>query len=135
MLCPGLTSEDGAAFLPTAMAHRFTGRVAARQTDGGPEFKGSFAQQARASCARQRIARSYEKNEQAYIERLNRTVRKECLDGGTYRVADLPRLIPEVHTFLDRNHDHRPHLGLVPLRPPLKTPAAQEDRRSDSYGE
>ncbi|MEO8341526.1 MAG: hypothetical protein ABI604_17795, partial [Nitrospirota bacterium] len=32
MLCPGLTSEDGAAFLPTAMAHRFTGRVAARQT-------------------------------------------------------------------------------------------------------
>jgi hypothetical protein len=47
-LCHGLTSENEAAFWPTALAHRFTGRVAVRQTDGGPVFKGSFAQQARA---------------------------------------------------------------------------------------
>ncbi|MEO8341724.1 MAG: hypothetical protein ABI604_18815 [Nitrospirota bacterium] len=78
ILRPARTSEDGAAFLHTAMAHRFTGRVAVLQTDGGPEFKGSFAQQARAYCDRHRIARPYKTNEQAYIERFNRTLRKEC---------------------------------------------------------
>ena len=135
MLHPALTSEDGAAFLQTAMAHRFTGRVAVLQTDGGPEFKGSFAQQARTYCDRHRLPRPYKKNEQAYIESFNRTLRKECLGWGTYRVADLPRLIPEVHLFLDRYHYHRPHLGLVPMRPPLPAPSTQEDRLSDIYGE
>ena len=135
MLRPALTSEDGAAFLQRAMAHCFTGHVAVLQTDGGPEFKGSFAQQARTYCDRHRIARPYKKNEQAYIESFNRTLRKECLGWGTYRVEDLPRLIPAVHTFLDRYHYHRPHLGLVPMRPPLTAPSAQEDRLSDIYGE
>jgi transposase InsO family protein len=61
------------------MMRRFTGHVAVLQTDGGPEFKGTFAQQARAYCDRHRIARPYKKNEQAYIESFNRTLRKECL--------------------------------------------------------
>lgn len=135
VLRPALTSEDGAAFLQTAMASRFTGHIAVLQTDGGPEFKGSFAQQARAYCDRHRIARPYKKNEQAYIESFNRTLRKECLGWGTYRAEDLPRLIPAVHTFLDRYHYHRPHLGLIPMRPPLTAPSAQEDRLSDIYGE
>lgn len=135
VLRPALTSEDGAAFLQTAMAYRFTGHVAVLQTDGGPEFKGSFAQQARAYCDRHRIARPYKKNEQAYIESFNRTLRKECLGWGTYRVEELPRLIPAVHMFLDRYHYHRPHLGLSPLRPPLQAPLTQEDRLSDIYGE
>jgi IS30 family transposase len=135
ILRSALTSEDGAAFLQTAMTRRFTGRVGVLQTDGGLEFKGSFAQQARTYCDRYRIARPYKKNEQAYIESFNRTLRKECLGWGTYRVADLPRLIPEVHMFLDRYHYHRPHLGFVPMRPPLIAPSAQEDRLSDIYGE
>lgn len=130
-----LTSEAGAAFLRTAMARRFTGRVAVLQTDGGPEFKGAFAQQAHAYCDRHRIARPYKKNEQAYIESFNRTLRKECLGWGTYRVEDLPRLIPEVRMFLDRYHYHRPHLGFVPMRPPLTAPSGQEARLSDIYGE
>lgn len=79
MLRPTLTSDDGAAFLRTAMSRRFTGRVEVLQTDGGPEFKGAFAQQARTYCDRHRIARPYKKNEQAYIESFNRTLRKECL--------------------------------------------------------
>ncbi len=43
VLRPGLTSEDGAAFLHTVMIRRFTGSVQIVQTDGGPEFKGAFA--------------------------------------------------------------------------------------------
>lgn len=135
VLRPTLTSDDGAAFLRTAMSRRFTGRVEVLQTDGGPEFKGAFAQQARTYCDRHRIARPYKKNEQAYVESFNRTLRKECLGWGTYRAADLTRLIPEVDAFLARYHYHRPHLGLSPMRPPLQTPTTQEERLSDIYGE
>ena len=104
VLRPTLTSEDGAAFLQTAMARRFTGRVEVLQTDGGPEFKGVFAQQVRAYCDRHRIARPYKKNEQAYIESFSRTLRKECSGWGTYQADELPRLIPDVETFLARYH-------------------------------
>ena len=135
MLRPTLTSDDGAAFLRTAMARRFTGRVEVLQTDGGPEFKGAFAQQARTYCDRHRIARPYKKNEQAYIESFNRTLRKECLGWGTYRAADLARVTPEVDAFLARYHYHRPHLGLSPMRPPLQTPTTREEGLSDIYGE
>ena len=135
VLRPALTSDDGAAFLHTAMSRRFAGRVEVLQTDGGPEFKGAFAQQARAYCDRHRIARPYKKNEQAYIERFNRTVRKECMGWGMYRADDLARLIPEVDTFLARYHYHRPHLGFSPMRPPLRTPITQEEELSDIYGE
>lgn len=135
VLRPTLTSEDGAVFLQTAMARRFTGHVAVLQTDGGPEFKGAFAQQGHTDCDRHRIARPSKKNEHAYIESFNRTLRKECLGWGTYRVEDLPRLLPEVRMFLDRYHYHRPHLGLSPMRPPLKRPTTQEERLSDIYGE
>ena len=117
------------------MTRRFTGPVQIIQTDGGPEFKGAFAQLVHQYCTRHRVARPYKKNEQAYIESFNRTLRKECLGWGTYHIEDLPRLIPEVHTFLDRYHYHRPHLGLVPMRPPLPAPSVQEDRLSDIYGE
>lgn len=135
VLRPSLTSDDGAAFLQTAMARRFTGRVEVLQTDGGPEFKGAVAQQARTYCERHRIARPYKKNEQAYIESFNRTLRKECLGWGTYQATDLTRLIPEVDAFLARYHYHRPHLGLSPMRPPLQTPTTQEEGLSDIYGE
>jgi len=135
MLRPTLTSDDGAAFLQTAMSQRFTGHVEVLQTDGGPEFKGAFAQQALDYCDRHRIARPYKKNEQAYIESFNRTLRKECLGWGTYRAQDLVRLIPEVHTFLERYHYHRPHMGFSPMRPPLRTPLTQEEELSDIYGE
>jgi len=135
LLRPGLTSEDGAAFLHTAMTRRFTGPVQIVQTDDGPEFKGAFAQLVPQYCARHRIARPYKKNEQAYIESFNRTLRKECLGWHTYRVEELPDLQGEVRAFLDRYHYHRPHLGLSPMRPPLATHLLATDRLSDIYGE
>ena len=135
VLRPTLTSDDGAAFLRTAMARRFTGRVKVLQTDGGPECKGAFAQQARSYCDRHRLARPYKKNEHAYSESFNRTLRNECLGWGTYQAADLARLIPEVDAFLTRYHYHRPHVGLSPMHPPLQTPTTQEEGLSDIYGE
>lgn len=134
VLRPGVTSEDGAAFLHTAMTRRFTGSVQIVQTDGGPEFKGVFAQQVLQYCARHRIARPYKKNEQAYIESFNRTLRKECLGWTSYRVKELQALTTEVRAFLARYHYHRPHLGFTPMRPPL-LPSHLDDELSDIYGE
>jgi transposase len=135
VLRPSLTSADGAAFLHAAMTCRFTGPVQIVQTDGGPEFNGAFAQQVLQDCVRHRIARPYKKNEQAYIESFNRTLRKECLGWNTDRVEELPALRAEVRVFLDRYHYHRPHLGLTPMRPPLVAHRAAKEELSDIYGE
>jgi len=75
-VAPELTSQEGSAFLQLCMARRFTpGFVQLVQTDGGPEFKGAFAQAVGEYCVRHRVARPYKKNEQSYIESFNRTVR------------------------------------------------------------
>ena len=63
------------------------------QTDGGPEFKGEFAQVVGDFCEHHRLARPYKKNEQSYIESLNRTVRKVCLGWGKYQHDELPKLV------------------------------------------
>jgi transposase len=120
-LADELTSAQGKAFLHQCMARRFTpGHVQIVQTDGGPEFKGEFAQAVCTFCERHRLARPYKKNEQSYIESFNRTVRKECLGWGKYDPDELPALSNEVEAFLWRYHYHRPHLAFAPMRPPLR---------------
>ncbi len=122
-----LTSAQGKAFLHQCMTRRFTpGHVQVVQTDGGPEFKGEFAQAVSAFCERHRLARPYKKNEQSYIESFNRTVRKECLGWSKYQPDALPSLRAEVEVFLWRYHHHRPHLAFKPMRPPLGQPPEPE---------
>ena len=85
MMALALTAAYGCAFLQQAFARRFKGWVELIQTDGGSEFKEAFTRQVLTYCQRHRVARPYKKNEQAYIERFNRTVRKECLGWLRYR--------------------------------------------------
>jgi transposase InsO family protein len=127
LLAAELTSSQGKAFLHQCMTRRFTpGHVQVVQTDGGPEFKGEFAQAVGDFCERHRLARPYKKNEQSYIESFNRTVRKECLGWGKYPPDELPALSAEVEAFLWRYHHHRPHLAFAPMRPPLRQIPAPE---------
>lgn len=101
------------------MSRRFGGYVDLIQTDGGSEFKEVFLERVGAYCSRHRVARPYKKNEQAYIESFNRTVRKECLGWAKYTPRDRERCQAEVDAFLQRYHYQRPHLGLG-LQTPLK---------------
>lgn len=110
-VAPALTAEHGYQFLKQSMARRFSGHVQLVQTDGGPEFKEIFKSHVREYCDRHRVARPYKKNEQAYIESFNRTVRKECLGWTKYRIHDQERCTDLVETFLDRYHYDRPHMG------------------------
>ncbi len=106
-----LTAESGRQFLCQSMRRRFDGHVKLLQTDGGPEFKAEFESEASLFCERHRVARPYRKNEQAYIESFNRTVRKECLGWAKYRVTQLSECQDMVEAFLKRYHYHRPHMG------------------------
>lgn len=112
LLTPELTSKQGHQFLDQAMKRRFDNHTNLLQTDGGPEFKDQFKDHVMEYCDRHRIARTYKKNEQSYIESFNRTLRKECLGWAKYRANQLTQLKPIVEDFLVRYHTHRPHLSL-----------------------
>jgi len=113
-----LTSRDGRISFETSMKRRFGGHVDLAQTDGGSEYKDELKRVVLKYADRHRIARAYRKNEQAYIESFNRSLRKECLGWTKYRAKDLLMLNKEVEEYLKYYHYERPHLSLG-MRPPL----------------
>ena len=117
LLRPSLTSHDGHLFLKQAMGRRFDSFVDLIQTDGGPEFKDEFKQHVLNYAQRHRVARPYKKNEQAFIESFNRSLRKECLGWGKYKVEQLSALTKEVEDYLGYYHTQRAHCSLK-----MKTP-------------
>lgn len=110
-LYPDLRSKWGADFVETACKERFS-HVEVVQTDGGSEFKDEFKEVVGAFVNRHRVARPYKKNEQAFIESFNKTLRKECLGWSRYRLRELPYLQKEVKNFLKYYHHDRIHLSL-----------------------
>jgi len=87
------------------------------QRDGGSEFKAEWNRYAHRHTSSIRTARPYKKNEQAYIERFNGVLRKECLGYGKYRPKDIPWLQEKVNGYLKYYNTERPHLSLN-----MKTP-------------
>lgn len=118
LLAPTLTSEFGYRFLEQSMDRRFDQHVGLIQNDGGPEFKDEFTDHVLEYCDRHRISRPYKKNEQAFIESFNRTLRKECLGWQKYNPDQIFFCTRMVESFLERYHYHRPHMGLG-MKPPL----------------
>ena len=119
-LRPALEAVDGQAFLQHCMLRRFDGFSEIIQTDGGSEFKGVFSLAVDAYCSRHRVARPYRKNEQAFIESFNRSLRKECLGWAKYKPAQIPQLSLQVKDWLRYYHYERPYISLN-MRPPLLT--------------
>lgn len=113
-----LDATDGHAFLHACLPGRFDGHVDIIQTDGGREFQGLFSQDVLLYCDSHRIARPYKKNEQAFIESFNRSLRKECLGWAKYKPAQIPQLSLQVEDWLRYYHYERPHLSLN-MCPPL----------------
>lgn len=115
-LYSSLTSYDGENFLRYAFKTRFN-HVELLQTDGGSEFKDNFKRKVYLYADRFRISRPYRKNEQAFIESFNRTLRKECLGWSKYPRKELPILEKELNEYLVYYHEKRVHLSLN-----MKTP-------------
>lgn len=105
-----LDSAAGAEALQEQLA--FFGSIASIQRDGGPEFKDHWDRLARQHIPRIRTARPYRKNEQAFIERFNGILRKECLGHGFYRPRDIPTMQKRLDAFLRYYLFERPHLSL-----------------------
>lgn len=120
LLRPALEAADGKAFLAHCMSRRFGGFSEVIQTDGGSEFKAEFSQASGDYCDRHRIARPYKKNEQAFIESFNRSLRKECLGWAKYKASQIPQLALQVEDWLRYYHYERPHISLN-MRPPLQS--------------
>src|SRR5512139_420605 len=117
VLRPGQTARDGRAALQ--VVHARWGHCHILQTDGGSEFEAQFAALASTVCDHHRLARPYKKNEQAFIERFNLTIRRECLGWAKYPSSSLPALQQQVDEWLFFYHWFRPHMAFHPMRPPL----------------
>lgn len=87
------------------------------QKDGGSEFKREWQDYALKHIPSIRTARPYKKNEQAFIERFNGILRKECLGYIKYKKKDLVKVQQKVNEYLDYYHNTRPHLSLNMLTP------------------
>lgn len=116
-LTTSLEAKYGAWALKRQMD--YFGRVALIQRDGGSEFEAEWEQTAPHYCDHVRTARPYKKNEQAFIESFNRTLRKECLGWATYTAADLPVLQAKLRQFLRDYNTERPHISLD-MRAPVE---------------
>ncbi len=117
VLATSLEARYGAYALKRQMD--YFGHVALIQRDGGSEFEKEWEQLAPAYCETIRTAQPYKKNEQAYIESFNRTLRKECLGWAMYKKEDMPILQAELKQFLRTYNTERPHLSLD-MRAPVE---------------
>lgn len=117
VLQPGISAAHGRAALETLLS--YFGHCQVIQTDGGAEFEAEFAELVPTYAAQHRIARPYKKNEQAFIECFNRTVRKECLGWVKYPSAHIPSLQSDVLSWLTYYHFVRPSMAFSPMRPIL----------------
>lgn len=115
ILKPTLDAQSGKEALEEQL--RFFGNIDHIQRDGGSEFKKEWQQYAQTVIQSIRTARPYKKNEQAYIERFNGVLRKECLGYLKYTPQDIPQLQQQVNEFLAYYHNERPHLSLNMLTP------------------
>ncbi len=110
-----LTSNSGARALKRHL-NRF-GTIEKIQRDGGKEFMRDWNRVASKSVKEVRTARPYRKNEQAYIERFNGILRKECVGYRSYRKKDKAELETMISEYLEYYHNERPHLSLNMLTP------------------
>ena len=112
---PGLTALDGKAALQ--VFGRIFGKVRLIQNDGGSEFEKEFAQTVGQHCEEHVIARPYKKNDQAFIECFNGTLRREEFGRTPFKEKDLLLVQQRADAFLEYYHSKRPHLALD-----MKTP-------------
>ena len=111
----GLEGKDGAKALKQQMEYFESCDLI--QRDGGSEFEKEWEQAAKQYCHKIRTSRPYRKNEQAYIESFNRTLRKECLGWRTYKKKDLKLIQARVDEFIKFYNHTRPHLSLNLMSP------------------
>lgn len=110
-----LTAAAGQQALKTQL--EFFKKVQHIQRDGGSEFMAEWEDYARQHIPSIRTSRPYKKNDQAFIERFNGILRKECVGYARYKKRHLSVLQRKLDEYLKYYHNERPHLSLNMLTP------------------
>ena len=89
------------------------------QTDNGPEFGGWLSSQLKTRQTVHRHTRVHRPNDNAHIERFNRTLREECIGQAMADTQTVYTINKQLKSFIDYYNNDRLHLGLE-----CKTPAS-----------
>lgn len=85
------------------------------QTDHGPEFQKMFRFRLAKIGIAHRYSRVRQKDDQAHIERFNRTIQEECLDRTEHSIISFKRVLPG---YLRWYNEERSHMGINYQTPP-----------------
>ena len=97
--------------------------IAMVQADNGPEFGRYFEQQMSRAGIQVRHSRLGRPNDNAHIERFNRTLQEECIGHHWRRSVPLHRLQEKIDGYTRFYNEERIHLGLQ-----LRTPSQMLQR-------
>lgn len=89
------------------------------QSDNGPEFSRYFEERLHGHGIQTRHSRLHRPNDNAHIERFNRTIQEECTGRYWNRRLPLEQLQQRITTYLDYYNTQRVHLSLQ-LRVPVE---------------
>lgn len=79
------------------------------QSDHGSEFSTWFTHSLLTLDIKHRHSRVRQKDDQAHIERFNRTIQEECLDRITHNIPSFKKALP---SFLQWYNTERTHMGI-----------------------
>jgi transposase InsO family protein len=79
------------------------------QSDNGPEFSTWFTHCLWQKDTNHRHSRVKQANDNAHIERFNRTIQEECLDRTTHTISDFRKAIRE---YIPYYNNERIHMGI-----------------------
>ena len=99
--------------------HYFSFPINTLQTDNGQEFGQKFLHNLRSHLIRLRHSRVRRPNDNAHVERFNRTIQEECFDGFHPNPATANR---KLKAFIAFYNYHRLHLGINCLTPSQMLP-------------
>lgn len=107
-VAPRISAARSIAFMRRAIkAAPF--RFSMVQTDHGPEFQKMFRFRLAKLGIAHRYSRVRQKDDQAHIERFNRTVQEECFDRVEHSIASFRRALKE---YLPWYNGARTHMGI-----------------------
>jgi transposase InsO family protein len=118
------TLRQGLAAQAVLDAQRLFGfSFAMVQADNGPEYGRFFEQTLHRAGIQTRHSRLHRPNDNAHIERFNRTLQTECIGYYWRRSIPLQRQQAALTTYLDYYNQERVHLGIQ-----MRTPAEMLQR-------
>ena len=97
--------------------------IAMVQSDNGPEYSRFFERQMKGAGIQTRHSRLHRPNDNAHIERFNRTIQTECIGHSWNRSVPLQSQQAKLTAWLEYYNTQRVHLGIQ-----LRTPSQMLQR-------